>query len=88
MLRHLPEKQRYTLELLELPAGGGGAGQRMDVRPTNFVLAHLPVGTRCARARRLHCLPLRSPVLFTFTSQPRLRSALSFACSLGRAESR
>ena len=52
--RHLPEKQRYTLELLEPPAGGGGAGKRMDVRPANFVLTHLPAGTRCARARRLH----------------------------------
>ena len=49
MLRYLPEKQRYTLELLEPPAGGGGgAGKRMDVRPANFVLAHLPAGTRCA----------------------------------------
>jgi hypothetical protein len=53
VLRHLPEKQRYTLELLEPPAGGSGAGKRMDVRPANFVLAHLPAGTRCARARRL-----------------------------------
>ena len=56
MRRYLPEKQRYTVELLELlepPAGGGGAGQRMDVRPANFVLTHLPAGTRCARARRL-----------------------------------
>jgi hypothetical protein len=51
--RYLPEKQRYTLELLEPPAGGGGPGQRMDARPVNFALAHLPVGTRCARARRL-----------------------------------
>jgi hypothetical protein len=50
--RHLPEKQRYTLELLE-PAAGGGPGQRMDVRPAKFALAHLPAGTRCARARRL-----------------------------------
>ena len=58
MLRHLPEKQRYTLELLEPPAGGG-AGKRMDVRPANFVLAHLPVNTRCARVRRLSCLPPR-----------------------------
>ena len=58
MLRYLPEKQRYTLELLEPPAGGGGGvGKRMDVRPANFVLAHLPAGTRCARARRLHWLP-------------------------------
>ena len=48
MLRYLPEKQRYTLELLEPPAGGGGVGKRMDVRPANFVLAHLPAGTRCA----------------------------------------
>ena len=48
MLRYLPEKQRYTLELLEPPPGGGGAGKRMDVRPANFVLAHLPAGTRCA----------------------------------------
>ena len=48
VLRYLPEKQRYTLELLEPPAGGGGAGKRMDVRPANFVLAHLPAGTRCA----------------------------------------
>ena len=54
VLRYLPEKHRYTLELLEPPPGGGGAGKRMDVRPANFVLAHLPAGTRCARARRLH----------------------------------
>ena len=47
--RYLPEKQRYTVELLEPRAGGsGGAGQNMDVRPANFVLAHVPVGTRCA----------------------------------------
>ena len=51
--RYLPEKQRYTVELLEPQAGGGGAGRRMDVRPANFALAHLPAGTRCARARRL-----------------------------------
>ena len=57
VLRYLPEKQRYMLELLEPPAGGGGAWKRMDVRPANFVLAHLPAGTRCARARRLHWLP-------------------------------
>jgi hypothetical protein len=44
---YLPEKQRYTLELLEPPPGGGGAGQRMDVRPANFALAHLPAGMRC-----------------------------------------
>jgi hypothetical protein len=50
--RYLPEKQRYTVELLEPRAGGGGR-QRMDVRPVNFVLVHLPAGTRCARARRL-----------------------------------
>ena len=50
MRRHLPEKQRYTLELLEPLAGGGGTGQRMDVRPVNFALAHLPGGTRCAPA--------------------------------------
>jgi hypothetical protein len=49
VLRHLPQKQRYTLELLEPPAGGGGVGQRMDVRLVNFVLAHLPAGTWCAR---------------------------------------
>jgi hypothetical protein len=49
---YLPEKQRYTLELLEPPAGGGGTGQRMDVRPANFVLVHLPAGARCARAKR------------------------------------
>ena len=48
VLRYLPEKQRYTLELLEPLVGGGGVGQRMDVRPANFVLAHLPAGTRCA----------------------------------------
>ena len=48
VLRYLPQKQRYTLELLEPPAGGGGAGKRMDVRPANFVLVHLPAGTRCA----------------------------------------
>ena len=52
VLRYLPQKQRYTLELLEPPARGGGAGQRMDVRPANFVLAHLPPGTRCARPSR------------------------------------
>jgi hypothetical protein len=58
VLRYLPEKQRYTLELLEPPAGGGGGvGKRMDVRSANFVLVHLPAGTRCARARRLHWLP-------------------------------
>ena len=57
VLCHLPQKQRYTLELLEPPAGGGGAGKRMDVRPANFVLAHLPAGTRCAQARRLQWLP-------------------------------
>ena len=61
MLRYLPEKQRYTLELLEPPAEGGGAGKRMDVRPVNFLLAHLPAGTRCARARRLHWLPPLQP---------------------------
>ena len=56
-VRHyLPEKQRYTLELLEPPAGGGGARKRMDVRPANFVLAHLPAGTRCARVRSLRFL--------------------------------
>ena len=55
--RYLPKKQRYMLELLEPPAPGGGVGKRMDVRPANFVLAHLPAGTRCARARRLHWLP-------------------------------
>ena len=49
VLRYLPDKQRYTLELLEPPAGGGGGvGKRMDVRPANFVLAHLSAGTRCA----------------------------------------
>ena len=52
MRRYLPEKQRYTLELLE-PLAVAGVGQRMDVRPANFVLAHLPAGTRCARVRRL-----------------------------------
>ena len=57
VLRYLPEKQRYTLELLEPLTGGGGARERMDVRPANFVLAHLPAGTRCARARRIHWLP-------------------------------
>jgi hypothetical protein len=57
--RYLPEKQRYTLELLE-PTLGGGAGQRMDVRPANFVLAHLPAGTRCARAARVSMLPPRA----------------------------
>jgi hypothetical protein len=62
VLRHLPEKQRYTLELLEPTAGGGGVGKRMDVRPANFVLAHLPAGTRCARARRLHGSRHCSPV--------------------------
>ena len=48
VLRYLKEKQRYTVELLEPLAGGGGAGKRMDVRPANFSLAHLPAGTRCA----------------------------------------
>jgi hypothetical protein len=57
VLRYLPEKQRYTLELLEPPAGGGGAGKRMDVRPANFVLAHLPTGTRCARAQQAPLAP-------------------------------
>ena len=71
VLRYLPEKQRYTLELLEPPAGGGGAGKRMDVRPANFVLAHLPAGTRCARARRLHWLPpLQSGVRQECFNQP------------------
>ena len=42
---------------LEPPAGGGGTGKRMDVRPANFVLAHLPAGMGCARVRRLHWLP-------------------------------
>ena len=56
--RHLPEKQRYTLELLDPLAGEGGGGQRMDVRHVNFVLAHLPAGTRCARARTFR-IPLR-----------------------------
>jgi hypothetical protein len=41
--RYLLEKQRYTVELLE-PRAGGGGGQRMDVRPANFVLVHLPAG--------------------------------------------
>ena len=69
-VRHyLPEKQRYTVELLEPRVGGGGGGQRMDVRPANFLLAHLPEGTRCARAGRLQFfLPLQSSV--TLTSQP------------------
>ena len=68
MRHHLPEKQRYTLELLEPLAEGGGAGQRMDVRPANFALVHLPAGTRCARARRLRWLsPRCSPMLFAFT---------------------
>jgi hypothetical protein len=57
VLRYLPRKQRYTLELLEPPARGGGAGKRMDVRPVNFVLTHLPAGSRGARARRLRWLP-------------------------------
>ena len=62
-VRHyLPEKQRYTVELLE-PRRDGGGGQRMDVRPVNFVLAHLPAGTRCAWANRLRwLLPLQSGV--------------------------
>jgi hypothetical protein len=47
--RYLPEKQWYTVELMEPRAGGGGAGQNMDVRPANFVLVHVPAGTRCAR---------------------------------------
>ena len=92
MLRYLPEKQRYMLELLEPPAGGGGAGKRMDVRPANFVLAHLPAGTRCARARRLHWLPpLQSGVrqeCFNRPWQPRLQWTMLSLCSLGRAGSR
>jgi hypothetical protein len=48
---YLPEKQRYTLELLEPPAAGGGAGRRMHVRPANFTLANLSAGTRCVQAR-------------------------------------
>ena len=57
MRRYLPEKHRYTLELLEPLAGAGGVGHRMDVRPANFVLAHLPAGTRCVRATppAFHC---------------------------------
>jgi hypothetical protein len=66
VLRYLPEKQRYTLELLESSAGGGGAGNRMDVRPANFVLVHLPAGTRCARAgRSMAPAACGSPVVFT-----------------------
>ena len=61
--RHLPEKQRYTLELLEPLAGEGGGGQRMDVRPVNFVLAHIPAGTRCARAGRFR-FHLRCSLVF------------------------
>ena len=64
--RYLPEKQRYTVELLEPWAAGGGGGQRMDVRPANFMLVRLPAGTRCARGRRLHFLPpLQSSVGLT-----------------------
>ena len=102
MLRYLPEKQRYTLELLEPPAGGGGggAGKRMDVRPANFALAHLPAGTRCvcARAKRLHS---SGAVHFLASEQcTSVRSALNLVrslghstghaepCSLGRAGSR
>ena len=84
MLCYLPEKQRYTLELLEPPAGGGGAGKRMDVRPANFVLAHLPAGTRCVRARpkRLHS----SGAVHFLTGEHRasVRSALNLARSLGK----
>jgi hypothetical protein len=91
VLRYLPEKQRYTLELLAPPAGGGGAGKHMDVRPANFLLAHLPAGTRCARAKRLHWLPLRLSGSIHSTCLGaracRLQSALNL-CSLGRAASR
>jgi hypothetical protein len=72
VLRYLPAKQRYTLELLEPPPGGSGAGKRMDVRPANFVLAHLPVNTRYAQARPGGCRVSRrgSPVLFTRMLEP------------------
>ena len=89
VLRYLPEKQRYTLELLEPPAGGGGgAGKRMDVRPANFVLAHLPAGTRCARASRLRWLPpLQSGVVKSAPTGLTAASLMNQAesCSLGRA---
>jgi hypothetical protein len=80
VLRYLPEKQRYTLELLEPLAGGGGAGKRMDVRPANFALAHLPAGTRCARAKRLHS---SGAVHFLASEQCASVSALNLAWSLG-----
>jgi hypothetical protein len=71
VLRYLPEKQRYTVELLEPPPGGGGAGKRMDVRPANFVLAHLPAGTRCASWPRGYRGSRRcSPVFFTQMLEP------------------
>jgi hypothetical protein len=38
VLRALPEKERFELELIE-------SGKRMDVRPANFVLMRLPEGT-------------------------------------------
>jgi hypothetical protein len=39
VLRSLPEKKRFELELIE-------SGKRMDVRPANFVLKRLPEGTQ------------------------------------------
>jgi hypothetical protein len=38
VLRALPQKERFELELIE-------SGKRMDVRPANFVLKRLPEGT-------------------------------------------
>ena len=43
VLRHLPAKARFELELLE-------SGQRMDVKPANFELVRLPAGTAVATA--------------------------------------
>ena len=39
MLRALPQKERFELELIE-------SGKRMDVRPANFVSFRLPEGTQ------------------------------------------
>jgi hypothetical protein len=84
--RHLPEKQRYTLELLEPPAGGGGAGQRMDVRPANFVLAHLPAHTRVEVTGPLECPSARKAWLASFgfrgpeVRPPTAGTGCSFCC--------
>jgi hypothetical protein len=39
VLRALPQKERFELELIE-------SGKRMDVRPANFVSFRLPEGTQ------------------------------------------